>query len=350
MGEIKLHEIPGVEVFSVGTWNDDPYTQEDLDEMVVAFNENRGKIRPFLKLGHDDDQKLLQKDGYPAAGWISNLYRSGSKLIADFSDIPDKIYQLIKNKAYRKVSCEIYKGVQVGERFYDNLLGAVSLLGSDLPAVMDLDDMLALYGFKADSIKVFAKNENLVTLRTYDFPNIDHGGNEMDEKLVADLKSAQEQIKNLSEQLETFKADSAKVSEIKTQLEDSQKLIAALERTNFKNQIRAFVSELEAEGLVTKTTKSMVEDYMEDKKEYSLGDKKVTKEDLFKEILKLTKESGKVNFKEHGSDNGRKTNVVDLELDKVNKYAAEKKITFSQAYRELQVNIPLEQLPTVKAQ
>ena len=100
----KLSNIKGVEVFSVGTWNGQTFTEQDLDKMVESFKETSATVRPFLKLGHDDDQKLLQKEGLPAAGWVGSLYRKGGKLLADFVDIPKKIMELIENKAYRKVA------------------------------------------------------------------------------------------------------------------------------------------------------------------------------------------------------------------------------------------------------
>jgi len=103
-----LHSINGVEVFASGKWNGDHYTNEDLDEMVKAFNDTGHKIKPFLKLGHNDEQKLLATDGLPSAGWVSNLRRIGDKLVADFVDIPKKIFELISNKAFRKVSSEIF--------------------------------------------------------------------------------------------------------------------------------------------------------------------------------------------------------------------------------------------------
>lgn len=87
-------KIQGVEIFSVGNWNGDDYTHDDLYEMVRAFDDNKVGARPHLKLGHDDKQELIQRDGMPAAGWIEKLYVVGDKLVADFSDIPKKIFEL----------------------------------------------------------------------------------------------------------------------------------------------------------------------------------------------------------------------------------------------------------------
>ena len=81
----ETYDLNGVEIFEAGRWygknsgrDGDVYTENDLDEMIKAHNEIGGKIKPPFKLGHDDNQKLAQKDGYPAIGWVTNLYRQGS--------------------------------------------------------------------------------------------------------------------------------------------------------------------------------------------------------------------------------------------------------------------------------
>jgi len=58
-------DLDGVEIMRVGTWNDTTFTTADLDDMVSAFAETRKDLKPYLKLGHDDNQALLQRDGMP---------------------------------------------------------------------------------------------------------------------------------------------------------------------------------------------------------------------------------------------------------------------------------------------
>src|SRR4051812_43298465 len=92
-----------VEDFLSGDWNGDTYTASDINEMVRAFTENEVGARPRLKLGHDPKQKvakeLLKTDGQPAVGWIEKLYAKGDKLLADFSDVHEKVYSAIQKKA-----------------------------------------------------------------------------------------------------------------------------------------------------------------------------------------------------------------------------------------------------------
>src|SRR5690606_38081169 len=152
MPNAELYTIRNVEIFSVGTWNGDKWTVEDLDKIVDAYNETKGTFKPYLKIGHNEEQELAkeiaERDGQPAIGWISNLYRLGDKLYADFEDVPRTLFNLINKKAYRKVSVEIYLDVKIKDEKFKYMLGAVSLLGADTPAVMNLDDILSMYGLK----------------------------------------------------------------------------------------------------------------------------------------------------------------------------------------------------------
>ena len=155
---MDLVEIPGVEVFEVGTWNGDTYTGADLDEMVSAFKELGSLLKPPVKLGHGS-QELLERSGYPSAGWIKNLYRRGKKLFADLTDVPAKVAELIKNKAYRTRSAEIYWGFQEPstKKTFPKVFKALALLGEEIPAVSTIDDILAWYQVEGleSNVKVY---------------------------------------------------------------------------------------------------------------------------------------------------------------------------------------------------
>lgn len=139
------------EIFAVGKWNGDTYTHEDLKEIAENFNKLQAEVKPPLKIGHSENQKLLQEDGLPAAGWITKLKVSGEKLLADFSDMPKKIYELIKNRAYRRKSAEIYPTyTDSSGKKYGKVLRAVAILGGDTPAVTTIGDIHALYKDKGN--------------------------------------------------------------------------------------------------------------------------------------------------------------------------------------------------------
>ncbi len=138
--------LDNIEIFRAGTWNNDTYSIEDLDGMVSNFNALRHKRDVPLKLGHDENQKLLQKDGMPSAGWVSSIKRVGDKIVASAIDVPQKIFDLVVSGAYRKVSAEIYPSYKDAEGTkYSKVLRAIALLGSDIPAVEGLSSIQAMY-------------------------------------------------------------------------------------------------------------------------------------------------------------------------------------------------------------
>lgn len=145
MGDLATVDIKGVEILQTGTHNGRTFTTRDLDLMVQSFNALKGKLDPPLKLGHDDDQRLLQEDGYPAAGWIDAVKRVGGKLIANLAAVPQAIADLIEAQAYRKRSVEVYFDWQFEGRSYPIVLKGLALLGGDIPAVKTLDDIRSLY-------------------------------------------------------------------------------------------------------------------------------------------------------------------------------------------------------------
>jgi hypothetical protein len=95
-----------------------------------------------LKFGHNGEQPLT--DGQPALGWVSRLYRHGSKILADFVDMPTSIYEMVKAGLYKFVSVELLKNVKADTREIPWVLDAVALLGADQPAVGTLKDLQSL--------------------------------------------------------------------------------------------------------------------------------------------------------------------------------------------------------------
>jgi hypothetical protein len=150
----KLFSIDAVPILKVGKWtdmygNNVEFTIDDLDEIAKNTNAllKTNLVEPPLKLGHSENQKLAQEDGYPAIGYVARVYRLGNTLFADFVDIPEKIYNLIKNRAYSKVSAEVYTNLKHPDT-NENIgktLRAVALLGADLPAIKGLGDIEKIY-------------------------------------------------------------------------------------------------------------------------------------------------------------------------------------------------------------
>lgn len=337
---MDLQQIKGVEIFSCGKWNGDDYTIDDLNEMVKAFDENKSGARPYLKLGHDSKQKLLQTDGMPAAGWIEKIYIKGNKLVADFVDIPGKIYALIESRAYRKVSSEIFWNITIGDKKYKRMLAAVALLGADTPGVMNLNDILALYKSYENSY------EKLSTGDVFDlkyFNENEFGKESVMSKTENEIKLELElaQQKEVAEKLEAEKKefklkqdqdakDLADLKEFKKKAEEKElKLIAEKEAM----KLEKFVTELQAEKLCSPAMVDMVKELLgPDKKEYTAN--KISKEETLKECLKLFAAAKEVNFAESSSKGDSKAKDKESELDKKAKeYMEQNKCTYSAALK-----------------
>ncbi len=334
---METYNIQGVEIFSAGTWNGDEYSVDDLVGMVAAFEANKTTVRPFLKLGHDEEQKLLQKDGYPAAGWIDRLYMRGEKLVADFSSIPKTIFELISNKAYRNVSSEIYCNVSILDQTYKYMLGAVALLGADTPGVMNLSDILGMY-----------KKMNSNDIRVYNLTAPFDGRKETTVSKTETEIKLESDLAAKSEEIETIKKDFSKSQE-ETKAKDAELAALREEKAAFlkKEQdlkdaaevakIAQFTTELVSQKLSSVAMKPYVEALLSvEKKEYAFGDKQLSKQEVIVEMLKLYKAHAEVNFVESSSTGVDDKKNTDKEThEKVVAYVAEHKVTYGQAMKAI---------------
>lgn len=340
----KLFSIKDVEIFSSGKWNGHDITDSDLDNIVDAFHKINAK--PSLKLGHCDDQEILKVSGMPSAGWVDNVRRAGSKIVADFVDMPKKIFQLVKNKAYRKVSCEIFNNVDYEGNKYPRMLGAVALLGSELPGVLNLNDMLSLYSKESLNFNatMFASNESTDIIKEEIYSEEPKQmADENIEKLKFQLEAAEtaknEAAKSLEEAQKEAKELKDKFSLVEQEKKKSDEALADAVKREKAAQLDKFVTELTAEKLISKSMVEPVKELLgDDKEKYSIKvkdeDKELTKHELLKHLFSLAKETAKVNFNDETGDLEEPSKT--LEVDHVEKYAKENDITFTEAYKALQ--------------
>jgi cation transport regulator ChaB len=160
----QTYELKDVEVFGTGEWNKHKITDEDLDNIVNGTNEIIDKLKPKVKLGHDDKQELLQKSGLPAGGWITKLKKVGNKILVDIKEVPKVLYDLIKNGAYKRISSEIlYDYTEPStKKKYEKVLSAIAFLGADLPAITNLKDIAALYDADENAnLIIYEKQEKI---------------------------------------------------------------------------------------------------------------------------------------------------------------------------------------------
>lgn len=334
--------IKGVEIFSTGIWNNNKITPEILQDIVKAFKSTSETLKPFLKLGHNEEQKFLQEDGLPAAGWIENLYIKGNKLLADFSDIPKKVFELIESKAYRKVSSEIYSGITIDGVKHNHLLGAVALLGSDLPAVMNLKDILANYKSYLNTFTKDEEENNNIDILNISYSLSNDKGSNMPEKSEGqvkaeyDLKLATEKVEglesNLTEANDKIKTVEEENAELKQYKLDAEKKIQEEMEKAKKANLDKFISDLEKEKLASPSMKTYLDQLLSDKTEYKLDDKEATREDLVKGLLKLAKEVSKTNFSEKSEEGEKKPKDL-LNDEKIQAYAKEHDVTYAKAYK-----------------
>ena len=135
-------DIQGAHIFSVGTWNKVAVDDSMLDQIVDAFNRLQQAGRVPLKFGHNEDQPIT--DGQPALGWVSRVWKDGGRLLADFADMPSRVYSMVQKGLYKFVSIELLKNAERNGEKYPYVLDAVALLGADPPAVGNLEDLQKL--------------------------------------------------------------------------------------------------------------------------------------------------------------------------------------------------------------
>lgn len=139
-GELK--EIPEMEIFRVGTHNGDAFTESDLVEIAKNFHKLKDELRPKLKITHSDEQESLA--GLASYGDVVDVFvkqvADGSKrLFAKLSRVPKEVYDWVKDGRFAERSIEIYPEFRLGTKdespVYKNVLKAIALLGSQMPAV-----------------------------------------------------------------------------------------------------------------------------------------------------------------------------------------------------------------------
>lgn len=234
----ELKTLKGVEIFQVGKWNGENYSMEDLQEMVNNFSVLKTKLQPYVKLGHNEEQNLLAKDGLPAAGWIDRVYIEGKKLVADIVDMPSKIYELVKNKAYKRISSEIYWNLKdESGNIYKRVLKAISLLGGDTPAIGSLADVQALYTKRPQS-DLFSE------IKSIDFTNEGDVQMELNKEVDQSLKELTEAKFKLSELEKQYTEAKATIEKLTSEKTEIEKQYSELKTEGRKKEIFSMVDEL----------------------------------------------------------------------------------------------------------
>ena len=275
----QTFNLNGVEIFSTGVWNGDRYTEKDLNAMVENFDDVG--FEPPIKLGHNEKQPELQ-DGQPALGYISKIYKVGSKLVADFKELPKKVYDAIKRGNYKRVSSEIYWNYKANGSTFNRVLKAVALLGADIPAVTNLESIEGLYSnMGTGDVKYHynGKESEIMEEKQHDVISIDEHKNAMSE-----LQKEKEEV---------MKEFAAHKDEIK-----KTHIASYMETLKTEGKILP-VQYKEVEALLTTATEEKVYSYSTEEKEINLSQFELVKSILDNmpkvvEFAELSEDGGEV--------------------------------------------------------
>ena len=141
----------GVDILRCGPANASRGGKVTIDQAFLAeverfTNANIDALKPPLKFGHEPPAgSMYSADGAPALGWVERVHVVGDRLKADLRKVPDRLYQAIRQGRWRRQSAEILRDWTnpAGEKC-SRVLKAVALLGSELPAIQTLDDLVTL--------------------------------------------------------------------------------------------------------------------------------------------------------------------------------------------------------------
>ena len=217
----QTFNISGIEIFSTGIWNGDKYTKDDLSHLVNNFDKTG--FQPPVKLGHNEEQPEM-KDGDPALGYVDKVYMQGSKLLADFKELPKKVYEAIKRGNYKRVSSEIYWNYKSNGKTLDRVLKAVALLGSEIPAVTNLEAIEGLYDNCEVAKGYYSEKEselmdNIISMKDY-------------EELQSKVQALQNENKKAITELNEAKAEqrAEKISDIIISNKEAGKILPSFEK------------------------------------------------------------------------------------------------------------------------
>jgi cation transport regulator ChaB len=110
-----------IEIFEAGYHRGKFFDLAFLDRAVKHFGELKEKIKPPLKAGHKDEQELAEAEGRPALGWMKGVRREGRKLVASFSDVPERLREAIRQNRFKRVSVEFYPTLNLAEEKNESL-------------------------------------------------------------------------------------------------------------------------------------------------------------------------------------------------------------------------------------
>lgn len=350
--DIELKEIKNVEIFATGIWNGDTFTDSDLDQIIDTFQRTKDKINPFLKIGHNEKQSLLAKDELPKAGLITNLRKVGSKILADFVDVPRKIFDVVKRKAFDKISSELFVNMEIEGVRHPFALKAVALLGGETPAVHDLNSIMNLFGnSKPGMVYKDLKNET----KEYEFKNVSFSQtkevNNMSEELMKKIGKLESELKSFQDENAELNKDVIKAEEenkeVKTENEEVKKENETLKEEkkaadikNREEKVTLLIDQAVKDGEIIPAQKDFLYSLIttiqpNEEKKFTVKDKEFNSvEELAFAFIKAgkTEDLNTGEGSERGETNGGSDDAM---IQKAEQYAEKNKVNFKEALIEI---------------
>jgi len=340
--------IKGVEIFSTGKHRGSEtvqITDDDLTEMVNSFNALGAQegYKPVLKLGHEDAQKFFgQRKGAPNLGFVEKIWKEGGKILADFSNVPDALVDLIKARRYNAVSIEMFPKTEVGGATFSNVLTAVALLGAELPAVKGLKELAATLfteepdgpDFSGDALKLTSEEEDMAT----------YSQEQLDQLVEAAVAKAKDEVRaEFAEQVATLSTERDDAAKGK---ETAENALRQYEDDTRKSDAETMVNDAIKAGKLTPAQKDEATAFaLNLTGTVKFGDTEKSASDMFKSFIDAL--PPKVDFDEHGAggEGERKSASAAEEVDaKSKKLMSEKDgLDYAGARR-----VVLDENPTLK--
>lgn len=345
--EIETVDIKGVELFMAGAKETPEFSVDDLDEMVAAAKKLDGEIKPPIFLGH------TRHHGWPAFGWVSNLRRTGKKLVGDLMSVPQTVAKWIKSGGFRRVSSEIAKNYQSenGDK-YKWVFYGLALLGQDIPKLKLLKDLpVPIFGELPDTeVFRFDKSElNKGGEKKMPEPVKEEKTVEVDAREYAELRDAKDklrdqqeletQITELSEKIETLKGEK---DDLQGKIDKAEEKFAEQAKAAKKAKIGSAIEQLIKDGRMSPAESEVETTFCErlddaEVIEFGEGEDKIsgTALDLHLKSLEGRPKNSHVDYSERSKTSKKgDREVVDSEEElhkRALEYAEEHKVSYRDA-------------------
>jgi len=309
-----------IDIFRTGTWHGKKYTEEDLKQIVENFKKYNDKSSsdfefvPRIKLTHKESGELS-----PAFGWVKNLWVEKDRLMAEIVDIPEKVYNIIKDNFFDR-SIELYTNYKTskGERV-GYVLRAVAFLGADVPEVKGMEPLeqaeTFVYNENQDFITIVFKEGNMLEKILEKLDELKFS--EEQKKLLENLKAElQEKEKKFSEELEKHK-------ELLKEKDEQIKTLASAVKDKTEElltkEAEVFTEKAIANGNLLPKQREMVIELIKaigEVQPIKFNEKEIKPVELFKQFIESIKQ---IDYEEKSKDTEEKPTMDEL----VKKYQEE---------------------------